>query len=41
MCEKGGLRLHKFVSNSKEVLQSLRPEDRAKDLVDIELVIDT
>lgn len=40
-CSKGGLRLHKFVSNSKEVLQSLPPEDRTKDLVDIDLVRDT
>ncbi|XP_053391972.1 uncharacterized protein LOC128554687 [Mercenaria mercenaria] len=40
MCSKGGLRLHKFVSNKKEVIQSLAPEDRAKDLVNIDLVRD-
>ena len=29
---RGGLRLHKFVSNSKEVLATIAPEDRATGL---------
>lgn len=40
MCSKGGLRLHKFVSNKKEVLQSLPLEDRANDIANIDLVRD-
>lgn len=40
MCAKGGLRLHKFVSNNKDVIQYLEPEDRAKDLKDISLALD-
>ena len=40
MCSKGGLRLYKFVSNKKEVIQALPQEDRAKDLVNIDLVRD-
>ena len=30
LCSKGGLRLHKFSSNSKTVIQNISPEDRAK-----------
>ena len=30
MCAKGGLRLHKYVSNSKDVVNHVAPEDRAK-----------
>ena len=38
MCSKGGVRLHKFLSNSKTVLESIPPEDRAKGLVDVDLL---
>ncbi|XP_032232082.2 uncharacterized protein LOC116614782 isoform X1 [Nematostella vectensis] len=37
MCADANLRLHKFASNSKEVLEALHPEDRAKDLKDLDL----
>ena len=40
MCATAGLRLHKFVSNDKDVIQYLEPEDRAKDLKDINLALD-
>ena len=40
MCSKGGVRLHKFVSNNREVIEFLDPEDRAKDLKDIDIVSD-
>ena len=40
MCAKGGLRLHKFVSNDKDVIWYLNPGDRAKDLKDINLALD-
>ena len=40
MCAKAGLRLHKFVSNNKDVIQYLDPDDRAKDLRDINLALD-
>ena len=32
MCAQDKLRLHKFASNKKEVLEALPTEDRAKDL---------
>lgn len=31
LCKKGGFRLHKFTSNSEEVINSVPPDDRAKD----------
>ncbi len=40
MCRKAGLRLHKFVSNSNEVFQSLDPKDLAKDLKNVDLTCD-
>ena len=40
MCSKGGVRLHKFVSNNREVIDFLDPEDRAKDLKDIDILSD-
>ena len=40
MCAKGGLRLHKFSSNKKEVIQAVRPEDRAKGLQELDLTRD-
>jgi hypothetical protein len=32
---RGGLRLHKFASNSREVLETIAPEDRATGLKDL------
>ncbi|XP_052071218.1 uncharacterized protein LOC127709652 [Mytilus californianus] len=40
MCNKGGLRLHKFQSNSKDVLNQILIEDRAKDLKNLDLLND-
>ena len=37
ICASAKLRLHKFASNCKEVLETLPPEDRAKDLKDLDL----
>lgn len=37
MCAQGGLRLHKFISNSRKVIESIPPEDRAKDLKELDL----
>ncbi|XP_071497310.1 uncharacterized protein [Diadema antillarum] len=41
ICAKAGLKLHKLMSNSKEVLQSFPPEDMAKGLADLDLDFDT
>ena len=40
MCAKAGLKLHKFSSNKKEVIQAVAPEDRAKGLQDLDLTRD-
>ena len=40
MCTKGGLRLHKFISNNKDVIQHLETEDMAMDLRDVNLALD-
>ena len=40
MCEKAGLKLHKFSSNKKKVIQAVAPEDRAKGLQDLDLTRD-
>ena len=40
MCAKAGLRLHKFSSNKKEVIQAVAPEDRAKGLQELDLACD-
>ena len=37
MCKAGGLCLHKFVSNSKRVTDSVPPEDQAKGFKDLHL----
>ena len=37
ICASAKLRLHKFASNCKEVLETLHPEDRTKDLKDLDL----
>ncbi len=41
LCAKGGFRLHKFMSNNKEVLQSIPPNNLAKGLQDLDLVHDS
>ncbi|XP_038074806.1 uncharacterized protein LOC119742710 [Patiria miniata] len=40
LCKKGGLHLHKFVSNSREVLNSVPAEDRAKGIREVNLLHD-
>ena len=40
LCKEGGLRLHKFCSNSKEVLKQIPTEDRANDVANIDLLVD-
>ena len=40
ICAKAGLKLHKFSSNKKEVIQAVAPEDRAKGLQDLDLTRD-
>ena len=40
MCAKAGIRLHKFVSNTKEVLKVIPPEDSACGLQDLDLKFD-
>ncbi|XP_071477128.1 uncharacterized protein [Diadema antillarum] len=40
ICAKAGLKLHKFVSNSREVLRGFPVEERAKSLQDVDLDID-
>ncbi|XP_067023705.1 uncharacterized protein [Acropora muricata] len=37
MCMKGGFRLHKFTSNSKEVVESTPVESRAKEITELDL----
>lgn len=37
MCMKGGFRLHKFTSNSKEVVESTPVESRAKEIKELDL----
>ena len=37
MCKKAGIRLHKFQSNSREVLEQLDPADRAEDMKNVDL----
>ena len=40
ICAKAGLRLHKVVSNRREVLEAIPPEDRAKEIKDLNLEAD-
>ena len=37
MCAKGDFHLHKFISNRKEVIESIPPEDRAKRIKNLDL----
>ena len=41
LCTSAKLRLHKFASNRKDVLETLPTDDRAKDLKDLDLRHDT
>ena len=41
LCQMNGLKLHKFVSNSREVLASLKDEDRADSLKTLDLSCDS
>ena len=41
MCDKGGFNLHKFVSNSKEVLKEIPESNRADGVRDIDLDLDS
>ena len=41
MCRKGGLCLHKFASNSKEVLSNIPNEDQASGLTKVDILSDT
>ena len=41
MCDKGGFNLHKFVSNSKEVLKEIPESDGADRIRDIDLDLDS
>lgn len=40
MCQKSGLRLHKFLSNSKDVLKDIPQNERAKVLKNVDLLHD-
>ncbi len=37
LCARGGLRLHKFVSNSKDVISAIPPEDHSSPLKNLNL----
>ena len=37
MCQRGRIRLHKFISNRKEVIESIPIEDRTKDIKDLDV----
>ena len=41
MCNKGGFRLHKFVSNSKEVIRRIPESDRADGVKELDLDLDS
>lgn len=40
LCAMGGLRLHKFVSNDRKVLESIPPSERAINVKDMDLAFD-
>lgn len=40
LCAKGDLRLHKFVSNNREVLESIPSSERATNVTDMDLAFD-
>ena len=37
LCKEGGFRLHKFLSNDKDVIRSVSPDDRAKNIQKMDL----
>jgi len=41
MCKRGGFRLHKFISNSREVIRDIPEEDRGKELKALNLDLDS
>ena len=41
MCSKGGFNLHKFLSNSKEVIKSIQQSDRADGVKEVDLDVDS
>ena len=41
MCHQGGFNLHKFLSNSKEVIKNIPESDRAEGVKEIDLDLDT
>ena len=41
LCQNSGLRLHKFISNSKDVIASIPLDDCAKGIKNIDLVYDS
>ena len=41
MCRRGGFRLHKFVSNSKEVIKGIPEPDRADGIKELDLDLDS
>jgi len=41
MCKRGGFRLHKFISNSREVIRDIPEEDRGKELEALNLDLDS
>ncbi|XP_038069094.1 uncharacterized protein LOC119738319 [Patiria miniata] len=41
LCSRGGLHLHKFVSNSRDVMECIEPKQRAKGIQDLDLIHDT
>ena len=41
MCSKGGFRLHKFVSNSKEVIRRIPEQDRADGVKELDVDLDS
>ncbi|XP_064647467.1 uncharacterized protein LOC135500152 [Lineus longissimus] len=40
ICRKGNIRVHKFASNSREVLESVLASERAKDIMNLNLALD-
>ena len=41
MCKRGGFRLHKFVSNNKEVIRKIPESDRADSVKELDLDLDS
>lgn len=41
LCEKGGFKLHKFISNHKSVIDAIPHQDRSKNLQNLDITKDT